>query len=724
MQIEPTSLPVAAAASADGAALPKTAISLHRFLARLIWICVSPLVVLAAYLAFDRVQSAHAEIDLEATNLARNFATALDQNLTARIRALQMLTASPLADDASRWKDLYIEARGYYEGFGSHVIFADLNMRMLFNTRVPFGTPLSVLPRPKGRAAAPTALETGKPAIGDLFWGTLANEPLVAIAVPGMRGGRTSFLVLSTLDARMFRDRLDRVALPTGWSLALVDGTGADIARRTSSGTKAADSVDSDGRFVVKLAVSPWSVVLEIPRNIRRESTVAAAAALAAAILGATLAGVLGGELASRRLGKSVASLAEPADSGASLPDIVEIATARGLLDEAARKRDAAQAALEESSATYRSLFENMLNGLAYCRMLFENGRPNDFVYLGVNRAFETLTGLKNVVGRKVSEVVPRIRETDPKLLELYGRVAMNGRPETVEIFVEALQSWFWISVYSPKRGHFVAVFDVITERKRAEEEIRRLNAGLERRVAERTAQLEAANRELDAFSYSASHDLRAPLQTIDGFSRALQEDYGGKLDPEARDYLQRIRTASQHMAQLVDDLLRLSRLTRADMALEPVDLSALARSVADDLRARDPARVAVFDIAEGALVQGDRRLLRVLLENLFSNAWKFTSKQPRARIEFAIAERDGQRVYCVRDDGAGFDMAHVGKLFIPFQRLHAASDFPGNGIGLATVQRVILRHGGRSWVEAAPGKGAAFYFTISGAPAGAPIAA
>ena len=170
-------------------------------------------------------------------------------------------------------------------------------------------------------------------------------------------------------------------------------------------------------------------------------------------------------------------------------------------------------------------------------------------------------------------------------------------------------------------------------------------------------------------------------------------------------------------MTQLVDDLLALSRLTRADMAVESVDLSALARTVAGELLARDPARDVVLGVAEGVLVHGDPRLLRVVLENLYSNAWKFTSKNAHARIEFSVLERDGERVYCLRDDGAGFDMQHAGKLFTPFQRLHSASDFPGNGVGLATVQRIVQRHGGRAWAEGAPGKGAAFFFTLAGAP-------
>ena len=261
-----------------------------------------------------------------------------------------------------------------------------------------------------------------------------------------------------------------------------------------------------------------------------------------------------------------------------------------------------------------------------------------------------------------------------------------------------------------------------LAENRRISEELKQHREHLEGLVAERTAQLEAANKELEAFAYSASHDLRAPLQTIDGFSRALQEDYGDKLDAEARDYLQRIRAATKHMGQLTDALLQFSRLARSDMALENLDLGAMARAVADQLRAQGPAREVVFDIAAGANAYADRRLLGAVLENLLGNAWKFTSRHPRARIEFGFAEREAERVYYVRDDGAGFDMDRAQKLFLPFQRLHTTTDFPGNGVGLALVKRIIQRHGGRIWAEAAPEKGAAFYFTLPGTPAKAPI--
>jgi light-regulated signal transduction histidine kinase (bacteriophytochrome) len=227
--------------------------------------------------------------------------------------------------------------------------------------------------------------------------------------------------------------------------------------------------------------------------------------------------------------------------------------------------------------------------------------------------------------------------------------------------------------------------------------------------VLQATLELQAANRELEAFAYSVSHDLRAPLRSIDGFSKALIEDYGDKLDSQAHEYLNRVRASTQHMGRLIDDLLKLSRITRSELVRETVDLSGLARAIAGDLARSDPERIVRVAIADDLVANGDRRLLRVLLENLLNNAWKFTKKKNLAEIEFA----EHNQVYFVRDNGAGFDMTYAGKLFGAFQRLHSAADYPGTGIGLATVKRIVDRHGGRIWAESAVDQGATFFFTL-----------
>jgi PAS domain S-box-containing protein len=251
-----------------------------------------------------------------------------------------------------------------------------------------------------------------------------------------------------------------------------------------------------------------------------------------------------------------------------------------------------------------------------------------------------------------------------------------------------------------------------ITELKQAEGEILRLNAELEARVSRRTAQLEAINKELEAFCYSVSHDLRAPLRSIRGFSEVLLERYADRLDARGQEFLQRSCESSKHMDGLIDDLLRLSRVGRAELAWQPVDLSALAAAVAAELNKAEPKRNVDWVLAPRLQARGDERLLRIVLENLLRNAWKFTSKQSRPRIEFgAIAAPEA--AFFVRDNGAGFDMEFAGKLFGVFQRLHSASEFPGTGVGLATVRRIVNRHGGRVWANGAVNQGAVFYFTL-----------
>ena len=290
-----------------------------------------------------------------------------------------------------------------------------------------------------------------------------------------------------------------------------------------------------------------------------------------------------------------------------------------------------------------------------------------------------------------------------PGVLETFDRHVKEGAPyDQVVRYRHRDGSTVWVRC----RG--------LVMRNEAGEPVRMLGAHTDvtplKKAEER---LQETNRELEAFAYSVSHDLRAPLRAIDGFSEALLQDYGDKLDAAGEDKLRRVRAAAQRLGALIDALLSLSRLTRREMKMERVDLGALARSVYHQLREAEPGRQASFLIAEGIEVHGDSEMLRVLLENLLGNAWKFTARQPAAEIELGMAKVDGQPAYFVRDNGAGFDMAYAKKLFGPFQRLHRQDEFPGDGVGLATVERIVRRHGGRVWAEGAVNQGATFFFTL-----------
>jgi len=331
-------------------------------------------------------------------------------------------------------------------------------------------------------------------------------------------------------------------------------------------------------------------------------------------------------------------------------------------------------------------------------------------------------TPCKDVLNRS-KELIPTnaaaIYPEDAMLVQMgvdsyFGAPLITSNDETLGLVavldVKPMELSEWTA---PILGMFATRIAVELEKRAANQALRQLNQSLERRVAERTAELEAINKELESFSYSVSHDLRAPLRTIDGFSKALVEDYGNQLDDTARDYLQRVQGGSQRMGQLIDDMLGLSRVTRRKLKRAQVNLSELAQDVFDQLREGEPERPMQLDIDTGLYADCDPDLLRIALVNLFHNAWKYTARQPAPHIEFRQHKNGKEAAFVVGDNGVGFDMKYADKLFTAFQRLHADSEFQGSGIGLATVARVIQRHGGRVWAESEPEKGARFYFTL-----------
>ena len=830
---------------------------LHAYLTRLIWLCVGPLVLLAAYLAVGQVRQVQLERDHAGADLAKTLAVHIDLELGARIGALRMLAQSPLVDDPARWDEFYLEAQSCRENFGGHIVFANPQMQMLLNTRVPRGQPLPMLPKPKGHAAAPTALATGKPAVGDIFLGPIAKEPLIAMAVPVQRQGKTVYLLLSVFQARQFQKQIDQLPLPKGWAVSLRDGQGTSIAHRGPPGLDAAKDVDPDQRFAVKLVASPWSVVVEIPREVGHASLLAAAAKLLAVVLGATTAAVLGGQMASRRLGKAVASLAAKPAPGTPLPEITEIAQVRGLLDEAEQRQAMSEASLRDSEQRFRRLIHEAPLPLALVtqdgrilelnarfvqvfgytrqelptladwwqraypdpayratvmamrhdavtralasgtdvepleyRITCQGGQVRTMVVSGIAIDGDLLVTFFDVTERKAAEEALRqsgelYRHTLDNMIEgcqilgldwryryinpagaqqnrqpaapLIGRTMMESHPgieatdifakikrsmeertalhsETEYVFPDGSRGWFEVNIQPTPEG--IALFSVdITERRVAEQEIRALNAGLESRVAQRTAELmearaaaEDASRAKGTFLANMSHEIRTPMNAIIGLTHLLRRDAH---DAKQGERLSHIADAAAHLLQVINDILDLSKIEAGKLELEDADFSlaaALAGScalVSEQAQAKGLEVSSRIDQVPDALRGDPTRLCQALL-NLLSNAVKFTE---RGRIEVAaqLVQREAGDLlvrFSVRDTGMGIAPDTLQQLFAAFVQADASTTrrFGGSGLGLSITQRLATMMGGEVGVTSEPGLGSEFWFTAR-LQEGAPVA-
>jgi len=356
----------------------------------------------------------------------------------------------------------------------------------------------------------------------------------------------------------------------------------------------------------------------------------------------------------------------------------------------------------------YALLFAHMLDGFALHEIILDSsGKPVDYRFLAINPAFEKQTGLRaaDLIGRTVLDALP---DTEPRWIATYGKVALTGEPVELEEYAQGLDRYFRVVAFRPRPMQFAVTFQDVTEITRAAEL-------LELRVKERTAELQSANEELASFSYAISHDLCSPLRAINGFATILKEKCAqtATADPQAKVFLQRICKATLHMEALIRGLLTLSKTTQAAIRCVEVDVTDMAKRIVETLHSEDTSRKAAVTIHPGMTAMGDSSLIRVLLTNLINNAWKFTSERKTTEIRIGYSDA----VFFVEDNGAGFDDTEMDGLFKPFHRLHGITEFPGTGIGLATVQRIVHRHGGEVWARAQVDKGATFYFTLPRVP-------
>lgn len=599
------------------------------------------------------------------------------------------------------------------------------------------------------------AMQHKQAALGSYEIGRISDKPCIHMALPLLDGSdEVELVVYASIDAAWWNATVSDSGLPEGSVLTLIAADGTILWRSLDterwSGTKPVESdviraalsqasgevrgggLDGVDRIFAfaplgqkshgdKLVVGvPAAVVFaESEQRIQRSLFMMMLVAIAA-LIGAWAFAELFVLRKTRRL-MSVAQRLQGGDLeartnidyrsgelGAFARTFDQMADS---LRERIREQAAAWSAIEDSERRYRELFQNnpqpmWVYDLETLQILEVNEAA--VTHYGYPREEFLRLNLKDLHFPEDHERLITSVRTLPGVVRKPGvwrERLRNGSSIFVEITTHDVQVF-------GRKARMVLAVDV-TERQRAEEEIRRLNEELEQRVRDRTAELEAANRELESFSYSVSHDLRAPLRSIDGFSRALLEDCKDKLDERGRDYLARVCRSAERMGLLIDDLLSLSRVTRADLNRDRVDLSALVRTIAEELQRTAPGRAVEWVIGEGLEARGDTLLLRIVLENLLGNAWKFTAKREHARIEFGRQSTNGAPSFYVCDNGAGFDMTYSPKLFGVFQRLHSMAEFPGTGVGLATVQRIIRRHGGEIWAEGEVDRGATFYFHL-----------
>jgi two-component system, sensor histidine kinase and response regulator len=707
---------------------------LQAYLSRLIWICIAPLLALTAYFAVDNLWDIEADRSREARDLARNVAATFDRQLRSRVGALEILAKSPLVHQPARWPELYETALAFRQTFDDHLLLADASTQMLFNTRVSFGAALPRLPVVDGHAAAPTAMATGRPAVGDRFIGPVADRPLVAIAVPVIRDGKATHLFIATLEATPFQRTLDELALPAEWTVTLRDGKGETIAQR---GPAATDAAANGGRILAGLKASSWTVSVAVPPGARIDGMLGPAAVLALLILVATVVAIVGGRLAARRLQRSLSTLAAPiaGDVGLAEPagEIAEVGAIRRHLADAERAR-------RESEIRFIATFEQAAVGIA---QVAPDGR-----WTRVNHK------LCDIVGYDMDELLQRTFQdiTHPEDLETdlgYMRALLAGEVASYSIERRYIRKsgeivWVNLTVSLVRRAdgapdYFISVIEDITETKRIEQELDRHRHDLERLVETRTADLAAANRVLagmqeelarradaaeaasvakSTFLANMSHEIRTPMNAILGFAHLLRRS---QLKPEQRERLDKIGSAGEHLLLIINDILELSKIEAGKLVLESVDfplhalLDGVRSLVGEQARAKNIV-VTIDSDGVPAWLRGDPTRLRQALLNFAGNAVKFTDRGSIALRARTVAE-DGARL-CVRfeveDTGIGIPPDRLADLFQSFQQVDASTSrrYGGTGLGLAIARRMANAMGGDAGAESREGVGSLFWFT------------
>jgi PAS domain S-box-containing protein len=713
-----------------------------------------PVLVVAAIVAIHFASIEQARYRHDALALARTIADDIDRELDSAIAMAQSLAvAAALQRGDFAAFDAY--AREIQKLHGNFIIVRDLAGQQLVNIRLPYGAELPLSTDPVLSRAAASAVETRQPVVSDLFIGAVAKSLVLVVNVPVLRNGEPVYVINLTLSPERILAVLTKREIPVDFVATVVDGSYRIIARSldhessvgvlSNLGARQA-GINAEGTWVgisrdgtsvsaayVRTQLANWRVVVRVPTAVLeapfRRSLLFIAALGAIGLAASFLLALLYG----RRLSQPMQALAVAAASlgrgelvapiKGSVREIEQVSeilgTASHDLRRQANERSVAQTLLLQSEERVRRMTEEALrHSEDQFRLLVDSVKDYSILMLDPDGIVATWSkGAERIKGYGHDEIVNRhfskfyteedvARGKPKRALEI---AAAEGRFEDLGWRVRKDGTAFWAEVLitpiydtGGRLTGFSKLTRDVTERKRYETALQ-----------EKNNELQAAVKELDAFSYSVSHDLRAPLRAIDGFSRILLKKYGPTLAEEPRAYLQLVRDNTVQMGHLVADLLRFSQLGRQPLSKQPVATEAIIAQILSDARYQTEGRSVNVSVGETPDLWGDPSLLKQVFANLIQNAFKYTRTRAQAVIEIGSSEIAGERVFFVRDNGAGFDMQYADKLFGVFQRLHRAEDFEGTGVGLAIVQRIIERHGGRVWAEAAVDKGATFYFTM-----------